>query len=316
MYFNHTLESCNHAPVAVCEDIVSECPSLCDAVDAGSHDPDGAGDVASITCQYNEAGTAATITITDQAGLSSSCTGAVDLSPCAPPPPPPPPPPNAPPVAVCNDIVSECPLDSTSCDPLDAGSHDPDGAADVASLTCAYSADGSHATLTITDQAGLSSSCTATLTASDTSAPQLQLQLAGLLFTPEPYNYALDEYSLASCVAAVTDNCDGSLDIGHSGNIVSVSSDEPVLIGNHPECADPAYAATHEVCQDVQILDNSRFRIRNTRDSVRNGRVYTVTFTVADSQGNTSGEHTCQFGVRLYSGQIPEADAPAYTVYP
>jgi hypothetical protein len=305
MYFDHTLESCNHAPVAACEDILSECPVACDAVDAGSHDPDGADDVASITCNYNEAGTTATVVITDQAGLSSSCTAAVDLGLCHQ---------NQPPVAVCQNVVAECPLATDSCGPIDGGSHDPDGADNVASLTCSYSADGTQATLTITDLDGLSSSCTATLEAADASAPTLSLNTPLLMV--QPYDYRLHQYSLASCVAAITDNCDDSLDIEDAGTIVSISSDEPVLLSNHPECFDPDYDDIYEHCTDIEILDNSTFRIRNTRDSYQNGRVYTVTFTVTDSLGNTSDEYACQYGVALWNGQVPVADAPFYTIYP
>ena len=294
------LSTCNEAPVALCQDIAG-CPGACEDIDAGSFDPDGTGDIASVTCEYSIDGTVAVLTVTDQAGVSASCTGAVDLDAC-----------NEPPVAICKDLVTECPLSSNSCDNIDGGSYDPDGTEDISAITCDYNENG-QASLTITDHDGLSSTCEATITVADASAPVPTVNSMIMMATPR--DYLLHPFTLASCVAAVTDNCDDVPDIDEIGDIVSIGVDEPHICSSL--CEDPGYAATHEDCFDVIIDGHSSFRLRNNKNSGGGGRVYTIVFTVHDAQGNVSPEYTCLVGVKDYPTQIaPRQDPIDHIVYP
>ncbi len=132
---------------------------------------------------------------------------------------------------------------------------------------------------------------------------------ADMLYMPDPRSYALEEYHLADCATVSYDSCSGDTDIDVIGNIVSISSDEPVLTANHDCNAEP------EACIDIVIVDNSTFQVRNQRDSYGDGRVYTVNFTVNDGTGSST-VYSCEIGVRLYGGHIPTAGPAAYTVTP
>ena len=86
-------------------------------------------------------------------------------------------------------------------------------------------------------------------------------------------------------------------------------SDEPSLGWANHDCN-----ATPQYCVDMEIVSNSHARVRETRDSYLNGRVYNIHYTVSDNDQNASVEHTCQVGVRLWSTHIPVEDAPECTL--
>lgn len=202
------------------------------------------------------------------------------------------------------------------------GSSDPDGDAltyqwllggvEIASGATATASlpAGTHViTLVVTDPSGASASDEVSVTLeADTAAPQVTT--TGMLLMQFPRTYALEQYTLSECVAADSDECTAELDINANGSIVSIASDEAVITANHDCDADP------QACIDIEIIDNSTFRVRNTRDGYGDGRVYTVSFTVADDAGNSTDTLSCQLGVRLWGTHVPTAGAPAYTVYP
>lgn len=233
-------------------------------------------------------------------------------------------PPNAPPTASAGiDQSLTCVAPGQSEVTLDGtGSTDPDGDAltyswQLGGIEIATGAtavvnlpDGTNViTLVVTDPSGESASDEVTVVVeADTQAPQV-VAINSMIYMQYPRSWALEPFTLADCVAAASDEC-SDVDVNTNGNIVSISSDEAVITANHNCTTDPL------ACTDIQILDNSTFTIRNTRDSYGNGRVYTVTFTLADDAGNTTAPLTCQFGVRLWGTHIPVAGAPSYTVYP
>ena len=71
---------------------------------------------------------------------------------------------------------------------------------------------------------------------------------------------------------------------------------------------------------DIVIVDNSTFQVRNQRSSVDNGRVYRVTFVVADSSGNATEELYCDIGIKVFDDggcyDVPVYDGPEHIVYP
>ncbi|MCW5518357.1 HYR domain-containing protein [Aureitalea sp. L0-47] len=167
------------APVAACQDITLQLDASGNAsiipgeVDGGSSVSCGAAsfsiDRSSFTCA--DIGTNnVVLTVTNSSGLSSSCTAVVTVEDFLPP------------VAVCQDITVQ--LDSggnasITVNDIDNGSSDNCGIAsrtlDVSNFTCADIGVNS-VTLTVTDNNGNSSSCTANVTVEDTIAPQAVCQ--------------------------------------------------------------------------------------------------------------------------------------------
>jgi uncharacterized repeat protein (TIGR01451 family) len=97
----------NMPPVAQCQDVTVEAEGGCQgcaSVDDESYDPDGDGDIASITedpgCPYELGDTTVTLTIEDLAGETDSCTGVVSVVD------------TTPPVIQCNAPVTIIPPDA------------------------------------------------------------------------------------------------------------------------------------------------------------------------------------------------------------
>ncbi|MCG8422917.1 MAG: hypothetical protein MJE77_33845 [Proteobacteria bacterium] len=195
---------------------------------------------------------------------------------------------NARPIAVCEDVVLEVDDSCSACGSIDAGSFDPDGDEIVVSEDpgCSYGLGDHGVTLTVTDESGASATCSAGLTVIDATAPTAVV--SEMILMSYPRDYKMYEYQLSDCAAIESDNCDRKLEINRFGQIVSISSDEPDIYG----IDDPD--------GDIEIVDSSRFRIRNQRDPYGNGRVYRVDFTVSDQSGNTSEVYTCKIGVRVF----------------
>lgn len=214
-----------------------------------------------------------------------------------------------PPVAICEARVVEADASCLACASIDGGSRAGDGGPVSVdeSPGCDYALGDTLVTLTATDELGESASCSATVSVVDGTAPDVSP--GDTLFLGFPRSCDLEDFSLADC-GRVADNCDGD-DIDTLGTIVSISSDEEVF-NAQLDC--DSYP---EDCIDVEIVDNSHFRVRNTRASDGDGRVYTVRYTVADSAGNSDGEvHTCQIAVRQWNTHVPTAGPAAYTVVP
>jgi hypothetical protein len=92
-----------------------------------------------------------------------------------------------------------------------------------------------------------------------------------------PPNHEYRTFHLSDCVTSVTDETSGQIDIDAVGTILSISSDEP---------EDTIGKGDGNTLDDIVILGNSTFKVRAEREGSGNGRVYTVTFKVADAAGN------------------------------
>jgi hypothetical protein len=94
-----------------------------------------------------------------------------------------------------------------------------------------------------------------------------------------PPNHNYHTFNVTDFVASATSTCDPNVDVSDVV-IVSVSSDEP---------EDSLTGADGTTLNDIVIAaDCKSVQLRIERDANLNGRVYTITFKVTDSQGNTT----------------------------
>jgi hypothetical protein len=213
---------------------------------------------------------------------------------------------NQPPVALCEDKVVSADNQCLGSASVEAGSYDPDGEP----WTIEESPEGpfglgaTEVSLIITDPLGETDVCSATVTVVD-ETPSV-VEVADMIEIWPP-NHKYRTFTLADCVAKVTDNCVQSIDPNASGSIVSIHSDEPEEVKGNSD---------GKTFDDIVIVNNSKFKVRSERQGKGNGRVYGVNFVVTDEAGNKT-ESTCFIGVpHDQSGNPPFNDGPAYTVVP
>jgi hypothetical protein len=214
-----------------------------------------------------------TVTATDASGNSSSCTTTFTVNDTTPP-------------------VVACPPPSTaSADPSTCKASIPNVASSAtATDNCTPSGSitktqspaagtqvgpGTYTiTVTATDQAGNSSSCTTTFTVTDTTGPSLTFSTTTLSLWPP--NHVYHTFSASSFGASAGDACGGT---GVNGiYIVSVTSDE-IENGN----------GDGNTFNDIVIAaDCKSVNLRAERQGSGDGRVYTILFAVKDSSGNVT----------------------------
>ena len=163
---------------------------------------------------------------------------------------------NQPPVAQCKDISvsanSSCVASIVAAD-VDNGSFDPDNNDSIASRTLDNSGPfglGQHlVTLTVTDTHGASSSCTSTVTVSDTTPPSLTLNGSSSM-TVEACSTFTDPGAVAS------DNCSGNLtsSIFVTG---SVNTNVPGIYTLHYNVKDASGNPAQEVTRTVKVVDTT-----------------------------------------------------------
>lgn len=112
-----------------------------------------------------------------------------------------------------------------------------------------------------------------------------------------PPNHKYYTVSLADCVTSAEDSCDGAIDVGDAGQIVAIYSDEPDNSTGDGNTTD-----------DIEILDDTTFRVRAERRGMLDGRVYGVEFLVTDSSGNQTSA-TCQVSVPHDRSGTPAVDS-------
>lgn len=136
-------------------------------------------------------------------------------------------------------------------------------------------------TCTVTDQAGLSASCSFTVTVTDTVPPVIDSIVAspGTLWPP---NHKLVPVSIT---ASATDNCDPS----PSCRILSVTANEPVL-GPGSGNTDPDWIITDPGPKVSPAMLGVELRAERAGGGI--GRVYTIDTTCADASGNTTAGAT------------------------
>lgn len=143
---------------------------------------------------------------------------------------------------------------------------------------------------------------TRTVTVVDEEGPEVEVGSMPLIWSP---NGKYETLSLSDCVERVEDACAGLIDVDEVGQILSIYSDEPENATGDGNTED-----------DIVILDASSFQVRAERQGGSDGRVYGITFEVADPAGNLTVE-TCYVGVpHDQSGDDPVDSGPAYTVEP
>jgi len=124
--------------------------------------------------------------------------------------------------------------------------------------------------VTCTSTAG--PSCSFNVTVNDTQAPVITTN-DQTLWSPD---HTYTTFNVTDLVTGVSDNCDSGL-IG-SVRIVSVTSDEP----------DDANADGSTINDIVIAADCQSLQLRAERKGDGDGRVYTITLSVADSSGNVT----------------------------
>ncbi|MCB9317035.1 MAG: T9SS type A sorting domain-containing protein [Lewinellaceae bacterium] len=212
-----------------------------------------------------------------------------------------------PPSALCQDITVE--LDATgmasiTAAQIDGGSSDVNGIVsyvlDVSEFSCT-NVGINIVTLTLTDPADNSSTCTATVTVADNLAPSINLEAEAFLWPPN-HNYVT--IPVEDMVADVTDNCAG---LTIADVVISyATSDEP---------EDAPGGGDGNTLDDILIdADCQAVSLRKERMGGGNGRVYTVHLELTDVHGNTA---TAQYlaKVKNNNGNNGTAidDGPAYS---
>jgi hypothetical protein len=113
-----------------------------------------------------------------------------------------------------------------------------------------------------------------------------------------PPNHKYQTFNVSD-FGATASGCDG--DLTSSIVIASVSSDEAE---DNPSGADGS------TTNDIVIAENCKsVQLRSERDANLNGRVYTITFKVTDSQGNTSTA-TATVTVKVNQGGSAAVNGP------
>ena len=121
-----------------------------------------------------------------------------------------------------------------------------------------------------------------------------------------PPNHAYQTFSITDFVASASSSCDSSVDI-NDVVIQKVSSDEP---------EENPLGADGNTLNDIVIApDCKSVQLRRERDGNLNGRVYTITFKVTDSFGNSTTA-TVKVSVPKNNGgtAIDDGAAAGYTV--
>jgi hypothetical protein len=268
MLLRFTLAAPNTPPVAVCQNVTVEADSICTAnasIDNGSYDPDG--DPITLTQSpagpYPLGGTLVTLTVSDDKGESSQCTGTVTVVD------------NTAPTITCPaDIVNS--TDLGQCSAIqDYTVTAKDNCAGWMVMTSPPS--GSNfpkgttlVTATAIDLARNTATCTFMVAVEDREPPKI----TGVSANPAvlwPPNHKMVSVAVA---AYVSDNCDTA----PACKIISVNSNEPENgLGDG------------DTAPDWQIIPGSlKVNLRAERSGTGSGRVYTITVQCTDASGNTS----------------------------
>jgi hypothetical protein len=161
---------------------------------------------------------------------------------------------------------------------------------------------GSHTVTVTTTGACGSEQQTATLTVSS-GTPVINLHTTSV--TVWPPNHQYQTFNVSDFVSSANAGCGGG-DITSSVVIQKVSSDEP----------ENSAGADGNTVNDIVIAANCKsVQLRRERDGNLNGRVYTITFKVTDSFGNTAtATATVKVPINNNGTAIDNGAAAGYTV--
>jgi HYR domain len=156
-------------------------------------------------------------------------------------------------------------------------------------------------TATATNAAGNTNSCTFTVTVKDVQGPVITLN--GQTISLWPPNHKYSTVKVPDLVASASDLCDPGVDI--SDVVISkVTSDEPNNSAGDGNTGNDIVIAPD--CKTVQL--------RSERMGGANGRVYTITFKLTDSSGNTSTATAKVTVPKSQNGAAAVDDGPQYVV--
>jgi hypothetical protein len=154
-------------------------------------------------------------------------------------------------------------------------------------------------TVVCTSSAG--PTCDFKVTVSDEEAPVITTN--GQTITLWPPNHSYQTIVLTDVVTSAVDNCDTSVGLG-SVTIAKVTSDE-IENGN----------GDGNTLNDIVIAANCKsVQLRAERMGTGNGRVYTITFQVADAAGHISTATAKVTVPKSQNGAAAVDDGPHYTV--
>ena len=156
-------------------------------------------------------------------------------------------------------------------------------------------------TLTVTDPHGLSSQDTVTITVLDNSLPVITL--TGQTIVLGSSNHQYETINLSSLVASASDSCDPTVDL--SDVVISQATSDEAENGNG-DGNTPNDIVIAPDCKSVQL--------RAERAGGGNGRVYTITFLVRDTAGNTTTATAKVTVPKSNNGTAAVDDGPQYTV--
>jgi hypothetical protein len=162
---------------------------------------------------------------------------------------------------------------------------------------------GSH-TVTVTTTGTCGSATQSAILTVNNGTPVITLSSTSA--TVWPPNHQYQTFNLTDFVASASSSCDPSVDI-NDVVIQKVSSDEP---------EDSATGGDGNTLNDIVIAANCKsVQLRRERDGGLNGRVYTITFKVTDSFGN-SATATVKVNVPITNGgtAVDNGAAAGYTV--
>ena len=188
---------------------------------------------------------------------------------------------NQPPVAMCADaVVATGPNNCIADASIDNGSYDPDGGPVtlVQDPAGPYPLGDTMVTLIVTDETGLTGSCTATVTVVDVTPPELMVSLSPDNLWP-PNHQMVD----VEAIVIATDNCGDPMVI--LTGVGSNEDDNGSGDGN-----------TINDIQDAEIgTSDFMFKLRAERSAHGEGRIYTVVYTAMDSSGNMASAEAYAF---------------------
>ena len=161
---------------------------------------------------------------------------------------------------------------------------------------------GNHTVVVTTTGACNSAQQTATLTVNN-GTPVITLSSTSA--TMWPPNHVYQTFNVTDFVASASSACDASVDI-NDVVIQKVSSDEP----------EDSAGADGNTLNDIVIAANCKsVQLRRERDGLLNGRVYTITFKVSDSFGNsTTATVKVNVPVNKNGTAVDNGAAAGYTV--
>ena len=187
---------------------------------------------------------------------------------------------DAPPTARCTDLVLSADPDTCLADAsVDDGSSDAEGDITVSASPAGPWGPGTRTvTLTVTDEAGQTDSCTSSVSVQDVTAPAISTGSTTLW----PPDHTLRAVDAADCELVVTDACTTSLARG-DGALVAAWSDE---------VDDTQGVGDGSTTGDIRFTSATAVDLRAERQGGGNGRVYTLLWEVEDDAGNVA-EATC-----------------------